>query len=196
MKMTEQNNDYGKSKADAMRAINNADFNARLKEAKQAELSPLETAEKMFSGMDMQTFGKTIKIIAAAQHFYHYLKNEDKRTWKMFNGYALLIQGYIDHPLADEYIEFQSKAETLYDVLMKVLESENVTLDVFLKHVPNLDKDWFLVNLKEQTILKFLNIAGNKEEYDILYKQSVKEMEESKKRLEEKEALHKTLMKD
>lgn len=195
--MAEQNNDFGKSKGDAIRLLGDIDFKVKLEEAKREELSPLETAQKLMGGEGLKNFGMTVKLISVCQKLYSYIpEKEDVVTWKATEGYAAIIQGYVDHPSADEFIDFQTKVETVKDVLMYILQKENIPLDVYLSYLPRLDKAWFLTNIKEQTIAQTLVIATNKNEYDFLEKKTKEEIEISNNKVMAQEALHKTLMKD
>lgn len=196
--MTNDTNDFGKAKGDTMILLNDIQTDIKLEEARRDGLSPLKTAEKLFGSKDaVVSFGKTIKIISAFERFYKYVPNrEDVTTWKAGEGYAAIIQGYIDHPSANEFVEFHETSQTLKDVLMFILRKEEMPLDVFLTYIPRLDKSWFLAYINEQTILQYLVIAGNKEEYDFLMKKTEEDIEKSQKKVMDAEALHETLMKD
>ena len=195
--MTDNNEDFGKAKGDTMSLISDIKFNIALDEAKRDELSPLKTAEKLFQGIDMQEFVKAIKIISAFQKFYGFIPGMDDPTkWLATNGYAAIIQGYVNHPLADEFAAFHERAQTLKDVLMWILEKEGMSLNQYLTYVPRLDKSWFLANIAEQTLLQFIVISGNQNEYDFEMKEARERIEQSHKKVLEQEALHATLMKD
>ena len=195
--MTDKNNDFGKAKGDTIRLIGDIQFKIKLDEAKREQLSPLETAQKLLSGEGFQSFGKTVKLISVFQKLYGYIPGkEDVVSWKATEGYAAIIQGYVDHPSADEFVKIQEEAVTIKGALMHLLQLENIPLETFLTYVPNLDKSWFLANINEQTIVQTLAIAGNKEEYDFLTKKAEEDIRVSHAKVMASEALHKTLMKD
>lgn len=196
--MSDVPNDFGKAKSDSMRVIEDVQFKIKLAEAKRDGLSPLKMAEKLIgTGDNVQSLGKTIKIISAFQHFYGYIPNRtDVTTWKAGEGYAAIIQGYIEHPSADEFAKFHDSAETLNDVLTFLLEKENIPMNVFLSYVPRLDAEWFLFNLREQSIRGWVAIAGNKDEFEAERDRVMAVIDTTTKKVEAAEALHETLMKD
>ena len=151
--------DFGKAQYETIKAIDNARTNAILTIDKQNNVPIEQTIKKLYTQKEYDTLCKTIKVFAVMTALYNLISSidTDVSKWKALDGYAYIVQGYVEHPQALEFSEFLDESKTVKGVLDLILDKEDMTLEQYLEDVPQ-PKQSKLIETFDTEILSFLNI--------------------------------------
>ncbi len=163
-------NDYGRSKALADKAIDSARTKAIITEGRNKSSTDEEIVEKVFSHLTEEEFWyftKEVKTFSVLMALYSFIpeKADNISSWKALDNYAYMAQGYVEHPCAIEFRNFIVESKTVKDVLDRLLKWEEMELWQYIYYIKDVEEDWFLNFISSTEILKFdellINSKGN-----------------------------------
>lgn len=192
-----------KAELQAKIALDKIKTNVLFEEAKQQNLSPLETARKLMADLDMEYLGKTIKVVNIMVKFLEFIPRvESPTSSKSFEGYCVCVRGEMfdseeHNVIATEWNTAFEGFKTVKNVLDWVLEKEGVGVDTLLYSYPGeVDKEWFMRYVQTTSVMDHMVLAFSEKEHQTLLKETMEMVKTSQESVEEKEHIHKTLMTD
>lgn len=195
-----------KAEIQASKLIQETKSSAIMADCKSKELSPLETAQAMFHGIDMVAFGKTIKLVNLIVAFARDLYDDEDSALrcKSLYGYSLILNGQIetddDLKAMSEWSDFHTSSKTKMDVLDWVLTHEGVAKEDYwsriVSRVDKVDLVWYLEHLQKTDIMDFLVHAYTKETHDAGVEKAKVEIKANSESVKASEHMHKLLMSD
>lgn len=166
-----EENDYGHSRTQTSKLIEGIKTDIKVSEVKARGGSMRDVADTIMGGEEnIRQMGRMV-ITTLSMKSLADLAGVDITTTAVMDGYAYIVKGYVDHPLAVEFGNFidDIESKTINDVLVFMLSKEknSPTVDQFLNSIDGLEFEWFVAEILHLPATDFRKVAKTKEQSEL-----------------------------
>lgn len=191
--------DFGFSKETARRVLSSARTRAVITEAREQGKSPYDTASCVMSDMTDQEWsdlGSMVKFCSVVSDLHRITQPDSDSLPQCLNGYAYIVQGYVEHPEALKFDKRFISLVTVGDAIQWYLDGEDMSLGDLKEKFPSTDWNWFNENFQSRPLQQYTGFGLNEEHQRQIDLEHHTAAEESRRKIEKANKIHQQLMCD